>query len=235
MGKDKKQTTTQRLDPRSQGYVNQMREQARSSADMILNNPDSFFTGPSNASVSDMVQPFLNPYIQDVIGGLGQEYDQRRAAATTGANQAATAAGAFNSARHGVREGTQLAELDRAQMQQTAGLLSDQWNRALSSGMGWEQYNQGLRAQRAMEPVWRAQQAQGITGAGLGPTGSTTTNIQKGNFLKDAMGLGMMGASLFSGGATGLLGTGATAFSRGSGPAQYTYMDDLNRPNLSWQ
>lgn len=199
MGKDKKQTTTQRLDPRSQGYVDQMRAQAGASADMILNDPGSFFIGPNQQSVGEIVGQFMNPYTEQVIGNLGAEFDQRRAAATTAANQAASAAGAFGSARHGVREGVQLGELDRAQMQQVGGLLSNQWNQAVQQGLGYNQYQNQLRAQQAMEPVWRAQQAAQLRSGGLGPTGMDTTQIQKGNLFKDLAGAAMTFANPLKG------------------------------------
>ena len=45
MGKDKRQTQTQRLDPSSQGHINAMRRAGTSAAADIMGQQGSFFAG----------------------------------------------------------------------------------------------------------------------------------------------------------------------------------------------
>jgi hypothetical protein len=200
MGKDKKQTTKQKLDPKSQGHVDAMRANARAGADVAVNQPGSFFAGPADISqILGNAQQFLNPYIEQVLGGLGQEYDQLRAGATRAANQGSTAAGSFGGSRHGVMEGVAHGELGRAQATQVGGLLSDQFNKALQQGLGYTEYERALRERQLQEPLFRHQTAQGFYSGGLGPTGSVTKQIQHGDLTKDLMGAGMMVAGAMTG------------------------------------
>jgi hypothetical protein len=66
--------------------------------------------GDANAT-----QQLMNPYQQQVLDGVGRDFDKLRSQAHTQSNQAATAAGAFGGSRHGVMEGARLGELDSAQ------------------------------------------------------------------------------------------------------------------------
>ncbi len=200
MGKPKKQTTTQRLDPLSQGYVNQQRRQATSASDIALSQPGSFFTGPIQASdVLANVNQFLDPFTQDVIGGVRQEFDQLRAGATTQANQAATRAGSFGGSRHGVAEGVAHGSLGRAQAQQVGGLLSNQFNRAMGQALPFTAAQQAQRQAALQEPLFRQQMAQGFLNRGLGPTSMTQTTVQPGSLLRDIAGVALTagGAALF--------------------------------------
>lgn len=216
MGKDKKQTTTQRLDPASQGFVDQQRRQATSAADVALNQPGSFFAGPADIStILANTQQFLNPYTEQVIGGVNQQYDQLRAGATRASNQAAAHAGSFGGSRHGVMEGQAYGELGRAQAQQVGGLLSEQFNEALLRGNEFTEYQRALRERKLQEPLFRNQAAQGFYNAGLGPVGGTTEQVTPGNLVGDIFGAGLTIAGGMMGGPGGA--AAASKFAGGGG------------------
>ena len=146
-----------------------------------------------------------------VIGGVRAEFDQLRAGATRATNQAATGAGAFGGARQGVLEGTRLGQLDRAQGQVVGGLLSDQFNQAVSQGLSFSEYQRALRERQSREPIFRNQLSQGFLQGGLGPTGSVTEQVQPGNLFGDIAGAGLaLGGSLLEPG---------SALAAGGGPA----------------
>jgi hypothetical protein len=230
MGKDKKQTVKQKLDPKSQGHVDRMRAQATAGADVALGQPGSFFAGPADISqILGNAQQFLNPYMEQVIGGLGQEYDQLRGQATRASNVASTAAGSFGGSRHGVMEGTAHGELGRAQMSQVGGLLSNQFNQALQQGLGYTEYERSLRERQMQEPLFRHQAAQGFYSGGLGPVSQQTTHIQKGDLFKDIVGAGMMVGGAMTGN-PGMAMGGAQSFAGGGmGP-----MPEFNPPTNLW-
>jgi len=199
MGKDKRQTTTTRLDPNSQAYQDQIRGRAQAAAGSILQNPNAMFLGPDERPISEQIAQFMNPYTQSVIGNLGTEFDRLRQQATVGANQAATRANAFGSSRHDVLQAERLAALDRAQMQQVGGLLSGQFNAAMQQGLQHSEYMRALRERQAQEPLFRQQMAQQFLQGGLGPTGQTMTQVTPGNLVGDIAGLGLMAAGAFTG------------------------------------
>ena len=88
MGKDKKQTTTQRLDPASQRYVSGTRSLAgRLTSDIMNAGP---LTAELQGTPQEWMSHFMNPYIDQVIGGVGQQYDLARGRAGVMGNQAAT-------------------------------------------------------------------------------------------------------------------------------------------------
>jgi len=204
MGKDKKQTVTQRLDKQSQGFVDSQRRQAQSAADVALTQPGSFFGDDTSIeAVLANAQGFLNPFTDQVIGGVNQQFDQARAAATRRTNQESTAAGAFGGSRHGLTEGSRLAALDRDQAGVVGGLLSNQFNTALGQGFDFSQVQRAQQTERLQEPLFRNQAAQGFFNAGLGPVGGSTQQVQKGSVLKDVLGAGLTVAGGMIGGPAG--------------------------------
>jgi len=194
--------TEQGLDPQSQAYVDQMRQHARGGAGVALNTPGNFFLGPDTRSIQDQIAPFLNPYMDQVIGGVRDEFDNLRGQAQVGVNQGATAAGAFGGSRQGVAQGTRLGEIDRAQTSQIGGLLSSGFQNALTQGLQFSEYQRALRERQAQEPLFRQQQAQQMLNLGLGPTGFTNTNTQthRGSTLGTITGLaGTVGGAIIGG------------------------------------
>ena len=193
-----------------------MRDQATGAADVALDTPGSFIQGaPDISAIMGNMQQFLNPYTDQVIGGVNQQFDQLRGAATRSANQGAAQAGSFGGSRHGVMEGTAHGELGRAQAQTVGGLLSNQFNTALGQGINFSEYQRALQERQLQEPLFRNQMAQGFLGKGLGPVGQDTTQIQKGSVLQDVAGLGMMAAGAFTG-QPGAVAAGASSMAPAS-------------------
>jgi len=233
MGKDKKQTTTQRLDPASQGHVDATRRQATSAADIALNQPGSFFEGADPRSIQDQINQFLNPFTESVIGGVNQQFDQARGAATRATNQGAAAAGAFGGARHGVTEGTRLSNLDRDQAGVVGGILSNQFNTAVGQGLQFSEYQRALRERQRQEPLFRNQAAQGFFTGGLGPVGGTTEQVTPGNLVGDLAGVALTGAGFLAGGPAGAAGAQALQGGGGGGFTAPQFLPQANFNPLS--
>lgn len=213
MSKGSTQTVRQeqRLDPQSRRFVEEMRARGQEGAGVALDTPGNFFLGPDTRSIADQIAPFLNPYIGNVVDGVRGEFDHLRDQATIGANQQATAAGAYGGSRHGVVEGVRHGELDRAQTSQIGGLLSSGFQNALSQGLAHSEYTRALRERMAQEPLFRQQMAQGFLNGGLGPTGFTSTNTQtqQGSTLGTVTGLVGTALGAYLGGPAGAAAGGA--------------------------
>lgn len=153
------------VDAASQAYIDQMRQQALGSLGGI--SASNFYASPDQ--INAITQQIQNPYTQQVLGGIGQEYDRLRQQAAVDTAQGATLAGAYGGSRHGVAEGERLGALDRAQTQQQGQVLSDSYNRALSMAAP-------IAQQQAGAPVSAMQAQQQILQGGLGPTGTSTTS-----------------------------------------------------------
>ena len=216
MGKDKRQTTTTTLDPASQQFVDRSRTQATGAADVALNTPGSFVEGADQRSIQEMIEQFLNPFTDQVIGGVNTQFDRLRSGASQTATEAAIRAGAFGGSRHGVVEGTRLAELDRSQMDITGGLLSNQFNDAVGAGLTFSEYQRALRERQLRERLFRQQAAQGFLQQGLGPTGSVSESVEPGNLIGDLAGGALLVAGAASGN-PGLIAGGAQQFTGGGG------------------
>lgn len=237
MGKGNKKTTTTNttaLDPSTQRYVDQMRQQAQGASNVALGGPmpggsygganavlspqgnpmgpgmipggppggNSWFTGPQTQSVGQQAEQFMNPYMQNVIGGIRGEFDHLRGQASMGANQDATQGGAFGGSRHALMQGARLGALDRAQTQQVGGLLAGGYQNALTQGTAYAEQQRQLQQQQLQEPLWRQQQALGFTNMGMGPYGQTSTQTQTqpgGSWMGGLLGAGMTGLSLAGG------------------------------------
>jgi hypothetical protein len=76
------------------------------------------------------LNPYMNPYTQNVIGGLQTEANR---AMQMGANQLgtqATRAGAFGGSRHGIAQGQMMGDIQRGLNQQTGQLLQSGYQNA---------------------------------------------------------------------------------------------------------
>jgi hypothetical protein len=197
------QRTSQTLDPSSQMYVDRMRSLGTSGAGSMMNHPGQFFLGADPRSIQEQAQQFMNPYMDNVIGGVRGEFDFLRGQALQGANAQATQSGAFGGSRHGAMAGARMGELDRAQTSQIGGMMQSGWQNALQQGLQYSEYQRNLAERQAQEPVWRQQQAMQHMNAGMGPVGWNTETQMPGNPLGTLMGLG---TTLAGGGAFGALG-----------------------------
>lgn len=196
--KTQTQTTTQQLDPISRHWLGAARNANQNLFD-VAGGPGSFYADAVGLSdIQGLMPGLMNPYMQQVIGGVGSQFDKLRGQATLGANQAATSAGAYGSSRHGVLEAERLGNLDQQQMAQVAGLLSGQYNNAMGQAMGLAQGQQNVNQMRAMEPLMRAQiQQQAMQNYGPLTGDVSQTNTQQGNAFTGLLGLGTTLASTF--------------------------------------
>ena len=192
-------TQTQALDPRSQGYVDQMRRAGQRGYEAI-SGAGSLFAGADPRSIEEQIAPFLNPYTSQVVGALGNEYDRLRGQVRPNVTSAAIQAGAYGGSRHGIAEGTRLAELDRNQMNQTASLFHQNYNQAVDRGLQYSEYQRALRERQMQDPIFRHQAATGLLNMGLGPTGGTTTDRTKqdSDMWGQILGLGLTGLSIWN-------------------------------------
>ena len=204
MGKDQTKTTTSTvgLDPASQQFVQGTRNQATQGANVALNNPGQFFLGADPRSVQQIIQPFMDPFQDQVIGGIRDEFNVLRGRAVGGAggtNQQAQFAGARGGSRQGVAEGLRLSELDRNQTSTISGLLSNNFQQAVSNAIPFADRQRQLAQQQAQEPLFRQQQALNFRNMGLGPTGQTfrSTETQGGNLFRDIAGAAQIGIGAF--------------------------------------
>lgn len=156
------------------------------------------------------VAGLMNPYQQQVIGALGQQYDRQRQQAALDVNDAATRAGAFGGDRQALLTGERQGALDRAQMQDTANLLYQGYGNAINQaaqganlGLGASQFYNGLTQEQR---DWALRNAQvlkeGLTGLPYGT--QTVTPTQGGGLLGTLGGLGLTFAGL--GGIKGIKG-----------------------------
>lgn len=193
MGKNKTTTTSSAPDAASQGYINQMRQQAQNVGQVATGGaPEGgWFTGQIT---NDQLQGAMNPYISNVIDATRGEFDHLRAGASMGAGQQATQAGAYGGSRHAVMEGARLGELDRAQASQIAGLHQQGYQNAQQ----WAGQQQQLEQQKRMGPLWAQQQALQAQNMGMGPVGMQGTQTTRDPWapVNAVAGLGMTAAGM---------------------------------------
>lgn len=183
------------VDPRSQGYIDNMRTTARRASGVALNNPGSFVPGADPRSIEEQAAPFMNPYLSNVVDATRGEFDHLRNQALIGANQQATAAGAFGGSRAAAMAGARMGELDRAQASTIAGLHQSGWDNAVQQGLGYSEYVRALQERQAQEPLFRQQQAMNFLNLGMGPVGHVQQGGGGSNPLGSAAGGAMAGAS----------------------------------------
>lgn len=205
-------TTTTTPDPRSQAYIERLRRMGIGASSAILGRTGSFFAPADTRPISEQIAPFMDPYLDQVIGGVRSEFDHLRGAASVDAARRATAAGAFGGDRHGVAEGVRLGELDRGQTSQIGGLLSQGYRDALSTGLSYNEHLRQLQERQLQEPIFRYQTALGLGMQGLGPVGSVSRTQRPTNPLGGAFSGALAGSKFglpgaLGGGALGLLGS----------------------------
>ena len=214
MGKDKKQTVTQTVDPASQRHIDAMRAMGLQDAQGIQG---PMIAGVDPNGVENQMQRFMDPYMEQVLGGVGESFDRSRDLARTQGSQAATAAGAFNSTRHGVAEGVTMGELGRDEAMTRGGILSQGFQQALRYGTDQDRYERDVKTQQLQEPYMRAQMRNSLMAGSLGPTGSTQTSVQKGNLMGDIVGVGLTGLGFMAGGPAGAAAGAKAGFGGGGG------------------
>lgn len=193
-------TTTYNIDPGSRSYINDMRGFAGTAANTAMSHPGPFFLGPDERSPWEQAEQFRNPYQDQVIGGIRDNYSRLRGLAGLDVNRSATAAGAFGGSRHGVESAVRMAELDRSESQQVGNVLHGDFYNQIDRGLGYSEYQRNLRERQAQEPLFRADKALGYYGQGYGgPTGYTMTGKERGSALGAIGGLAQIGLGVYRG------------------------------------
>jgi hypothetical protein len=236
MGKGSTQTQTQQrtLDPSTQRYLDAYRAQARTTAGQ---GPSPFLTGAgqgyqglagnlgfgSQTGLGN-IGDYYNPFQQDVIAGVQSDFGRQRDLANMSAADQATRAGAFGGSREAVlranlmgdvnrNEGITLANVRNLGFENAAGRLMGERERMLQSGIAGLGGMAGVGQAISAEQLARMQ--PWLQSLGMGGYTDTTTTHTPGNFWKDALGVGLLAAAPFTGGAT--LAPGAAMFGVGSG------------------
>lgn len=159
----------------------------------------------------EMMKQFMDPYQQNVINSMRDQYGVQRAGVTNDVNAQATAAGAFGGSRHGVAEGVAQAGLGRDQNQQMASLMDTGFNNAM--GRAGQAANLGFGASGA-----QAQIGDYMHGVDV----QNDPNMRMMQYLQSAYGMMPHGSSTTTtqtpghNGITGALGGAATGAKIGS-------------------
>lgn len=81
-------------------------------------------------------QQFMNPYQQQVIDRMNEQFGVQNQMTSNMVNDQATQARAFGGSRHGIAQGTALAENARNQGMQVAGLLNQGFDNSMNRAAG---------------------------------------------------------------------------------------------------
>lgn len=165
-----------------------MRGTAQAGQSAILNNPNSFFAGPSQMPIGDQAAQFFNPYQKNVIDATRGEFDHLRSDALRGTNGESTLAGAFGGTRGAALAGARLGALDRSQASTIAGLQQQGYGQALTQGLGYQEYLRSLQERQLQEPIFRYNQALSLGNQGMGPYGTSQSSTQPRNWMGGALG-----------------------------------------------
>jgi hypothetical protein len=125
----------------------------------------------------------MNPYQSQVVDAANQQWDRTNQQTTLNANDAATRAGAFGGARHGIMEGTAIGQNNMNRNSQIGGLLSSGYDQTMNragtlAGMGFA--GAGANANLGMGGVGSPQQwlLQMLKQGFAGPTGTTSSGAK---------------------------------------------------------
>jgi len=96
-----------------------------------------------------MAKAYMNPYQQNVIGGLQQNATQNYQTMANQLGAEATRAGAFGGSRHGVAQGQMAADVQRDLNQQIGNMMYSGYNNALSQAQADQNMRMGAANQLA--------------------------------------------------------------------------------------
>jgi hypothetical protein len=143
---------------------------------------------------ADATQRLMNPYQQQVVDKMNEQFQFQNTQTANQMNDAATRAGAFGGSRHGVATGVALGENQRNQGMQMAGLLQGGFDQTMNragqlAGYGMDAAGQGSNLgmvagnpqlwrqnvlQRGYNPLQRSTSSGwGLSASGTGRPGST--------------------------------------------------------------
>ena len=160
----------------AQGYFGGAQTAGQTGLDALSGNPAA-------------AQNFMNPYQQQVIDAMNQQFGVQNQMTMQGVDDAATRAQAFGGSRHGIATGTALAENARNQSAQVAGLPNQGFEGAMGragqvAGLGFDAANAGanLGFGAGNPEVWRLEMLK----RGFNPI--NTSNSSGFNFSKPSGG-----------------------------------------------
>ncbi len=223
---DVTQTSTQKttLDPQSQRFLDAYRsaglagfessmqlppglENFRSRANQLSGNPLDFAQQTGLTGINQ----FLNPELENVIGGVQGDFDRQRQVALNQAGAEAEGVSAFGGSRSGILQAQALGDVNRNEASTVAGLRSNAFNNARASlfserGRLGQLGQFGMQSQFGLGQFMNQRQQQALQGLvpGLGVGGSTVET--EGRMPMERSRLG------------GALGGGATGFGLGGPP-----------------
>lgn len=126
---------------------------------------------------------YMNPYQQNVIGGLRQEAGRNYDMMSNQIGSEASRAGAFGGSRHGVAQGTAAGDIQRGLNQQIGQLQYQGYNDALNRAAQDQQMRMSAAAQMGAL-------GQGLSGQGVSLSGQGATLTNQGSALS-GIGQGM--------------------------------------------
>ena len=171
IGKNKSHSGPTKATNRRASDIYGAAQQAAASIPTSVTGAQNYYTGAQGAGQLGLdaltgnagaQQQFMNPYQQQVIDRLNEQFGVQNQMTSNLVNDQATRAGAFGGSRHGIAQGTALAENARNQGLQVAGLLNSGFegaqNRAAQvAGMGFDAAGQGanLGMMAGSPALWR--------------------------------------------------------------------------------
>jgi hypothetical protein len=219
--KNQTQTQTTTLDPATMAYLSRYRAAASTAYNNAGTNPAlqqyqglaSDLTGNLGfASQTGLggIGGYMDPYQQDVVGGVQSDFNRQRALANAQAAGMATAQGAFGGSREAVLRANALNDVNQNEASTLANLRYSGFNdaaarlqadRAMAGNLGLAGF-QGLANVGGMQNAQQLGLLQAMQ-AGLQPGTTASTMVQplNRNPIAGALGGAALGVGMFGGGA----------------------------------
>ncbi len=221
---DVTQTSTQNttLDPQSQRFLDAFRSGALNNFNQSGQLPqglEGFASRSAQLSGNPLdfaqqtglqgINQFLNPELENVIGGVRGDFDRQREFASNRAGQIAESESAFGGSRSAILEAQGLSDVNRQESSTISGLRSNAFNNARASlfserGRLGQLGLAGLNNQFGLGQFMNQRQQQALQGLvpGLGVGGSTINTTGTVPMESSRLGSGLGGAAI------GLAGAG---------------------------
>lgn len=222
MGKSKTTTQTTAADRATQQqqqslyrYANQQAQQGAPGVDPYSQQAAQIYqqgagaTGVGLGALSGnqaAVAQLMNPYQSQVMDSMNAQYDLQRRQNMNDVASQATSAGAFGGSRYGVALGQAMANTNIAQNAQQAQLLQGGYSDAMNRAGQLANFGMGAAGKMAdmgdyQRNVQLQQQGYGADTLreNMYKTGTTQTNVSKGNAMSTLGGIASLGMGLFGG------------------------------------
>lgn len=199
-------SVTPGINPYSQMGANQLRNfgQFNPALNQAMGGYQGLYNLGFNSEGGLNTQAFMNPYEQQVIGGMQGDFDRQRGLAARQSGDLATQAGSFGGSRSAVLQGEMGRDINMNEAQQLANLRASGFQNAqgmaanlgltglqgiaglgqfgkglegqqIQGLLGYGDYARRVQQQQMLDPYMRAQMAQGLLGGGMQFPGGTQT------------------------------------------------------------